>query len=138
VLVLTFREEYAYVHQAQLAGVRGYVLKRSAAENLISAIRVIRAGGFFVDPAISHQRAAGAALESILLPGRTGLQMTDRETEVLKLVASGFTNKEIASQLGVSVKTVETYRARAAEKAGLRTRADIVRYASSQGWLADV
>jgi DNA-binding NarL/FixJ family response regulator len=138
ILVLTFREEYAYVHQAQLAGVRGYVLKRSAADSLISAIRVIWAGGVFLDPALSCQGATGAASETAPGLRKPPSQMTDREAEVVKLVALGFTNKEIGSQLGVSVKTVETYKARAAEKAGLRTRADIVRYASSLGWLAGV
>ena len=64
--------------------------------------------------------------------------MTERETEVLKLIALGFTNKEIASQLGLGVKSVETYKARGTEKLGLKTRAELVRYAAGQGWLADV
>ena len=64
--------------------------------------------------------------------------MTDHEAEVLKLVALGFTNKEIARQLDVGVKSIETYKARGSEKLGLRTRAELVRYASAQGWLSDV
>jgi DNA-binding NarL/FixJ family response regulator len=146
VLVLTFHEDRAYVNQARLAGVRGYVLKRSAAENLIAAIRVIRRGGFFLDPAIAETPGSGStrakAQMSGSLPGKPapqkpGSRMTDREAEVVKLVALGFTNKEIAGRLYVGVKTIETHRARASEKLGLRTRADIVRYASTQGWLAD-
>jgi DNA-binding NarL/FixJ family response regulator len=69
-------------------------------------------------------------------PGKAKLEVTEREAEVIKLVALGFTNKEIATRLDVGVKSVETYKARAAEKLGLRSRADIVRFASGQGWLA--
>ena len=137
VLALTFHEDRAYVSQARLAGIRGYVLKRSAAESLICGIRVVRDGGFFLDPAIPHQamdskfsRGGGPQ------PAKAKLEVTEREAEVVKLVALGFTNKEIATQLDVGVKSVETYRARAADKLGLRSRADIVRYASAQGWLA--
>jgi DNA-binding NarL/FixJ family response regulator len=138
VLVLSVHEDRAYVTQARLAGARGYVLKRSAAENLISAIRVIRDGGFFLDPAIAEAPGAATARARVPMPTRSGSQISDREAEVVRLVALGFTNKEIASRLDVGVKTVETHKARAAEKLGLRTRADIVRYASTQGWLADM
>jgi DNA-binding NarL/FixJ family response regulator len=134
VLALTFHEDRAYVTQARLAGIRGYVLKRSAAESLIYAIRVVRSGGFFLDPAIPDQAPVSSTRG--LEPGKGRLEVTERETEVIKLVALGFTNKEIATQLDVSVKSVETYKARAAEKLGLRSRADIVRFASGQGWLA--
>jgi DNA-binding NarL/FixJ family response regulator len=136
VLVLTFHEDRAYVGQARLAGVCGYVLKRSAAESLISGIRAARAGRFFLDSAIPEQ-----VLDSRLPRGRRPQpgkpEVTDREAEVIKLVALGFTNKEIATRLEVGVKSVETYRARAAEKLGFRSRADIVRFASAQGWLAN-
>ena len=66
---------------------------------------------------------------------QTGIVLTDRENEVLKMAALGFTNKEIAAKLGVGIKSVETYKARGSDKAGLKTRADIVRFASAQGWL---
>jgi DNA-binding NarL/FixJ family response regulator len=138
VLILTFHEDRAYVNQARLAGARGYVLKRSAAESLISAIRVVRDGGFFLDPAIAELPGSEPARAQAPMPARSGSQVSDREAEVVKLVALGFTNKEIAGQLDVGVKTVETHRARATEKLGLRTRADLVRYASTQGWLAGV
>jgi DNA-binding NarL/FixJ family response regulator len=133
VLALTFHEDRAYVSQARLAGIRGYVLKRSAAESLIGAIRAVRAGRFFLDPAIPDQMPA--ALARGPQPGRPKLDVTEREAEVVKLVALGFTNKEIATQLDVGVKSVETYKARAAEKLGLKSRADIVRFAAGQGWL---
>jgi DNA-binding NarL/FixJ family response regulator len=136
VMVLTLHEDPAYVKQALAAGVRGYVLKRSAAENLVHAIRAVLVGGLYVDPAVAKRmfepKPAGRA-------ARDGApDLTERETEVLKLAATGFTNKEIARRLDVGVKSVETYKARGIEKLGLRTRADIVRYASAQGWLADI
>ena len=138
VLVLTLHEDRAYLQQALEAGVRGYVLKRSAAENLIQAIRAVIAGGLYVDPAIANL----VFDEKSKRPQRqmsycNGLPLTEREAEVLKLVALGFTNKEIARKLNVGVKSIETYRVRGSEKLGLRTRAELVRYASAQGWLAD-
>jgi DNA-binding NarL/FixJ family response regulator len=139
VLVLTLHEDRAYLKQALDAGIRGYILKRSAAENLIAAIRAVLAGGLYIDPAIagrifqlSSKHAGRAGAES------GGLELTERETEVLKLVALGFTNKEIARRLDIGVKSVETYRARGSEKLDIKTRAELVRYAAAQGWLADV
>ena len=137
-LVLTLHEDRAYLTQALEAGVLGYVLKRSAAENLVQAIRAVVIGALYVDPAIADRmlepnpKRAGRPKEG----GASGL--TDREAEVLKLVALGFTNKEIARQLVIGVKSVETYKARGGEKLGLKTRAALVRYASAQGWLADI
>jgi DNA-binding NarL/FixJ family response regulator len=137
-LVLTLHEDRAYLTQALEAGVLGYVLKRSAAENLVQAIRAVVIGALYVDPAIADRmlepspKRAGRPKEA----GASGL--TEREAEVLKLVALGFTNKEIARQLVIGVKSVETYKARGGEKLGLKTRAALVRYASAQGWLADI
>jgi DNA-binding NarL/FixJ family response regulator len=135
VLVLTLHEDRAYLNQAMEAGVRGYVLKRSAVENLVQAIRAVTVGGIYVDPAI-----AGRALEGKRRSSKPSLQpgapaLTEREAAVLKMAGSGFTNKEIASRLDVGVKSVETYKARGLEKLGLKTRAELVRYASAQGWL---
>ncbi len=139
ILVLTSHEEQAYARQALDAGVRGYVLKRSAAENLVPAIRAVFTGGLHVDPAIANRmfnanskRSSGSQRE--FKP--SGL--TDREAEVLRLVALGFANKEVSRQLGVGVKSVETFKARGVEKLGLKTRADLVRYAAAQGWFAGV
>jgi DNA-binding NarL/FixJ family response regulator len=136
VLTLTFHEDRAYVSQARLAGIRGYVLKRSAAESLIYAIRVVRAGGFFLDPAVTDH--APVSRPRGPQPGKIKHEITEREAEVIKLVALGFANKEIATQLDVGVKSVETYKARAAEKLGLRSRADIVRasHPGKVGWRA--
>ena len=138
-MVLTLHEDRAYLRQALDVGVRGYVLKRSAAENLVQAIRAVVVGGLYVDPAIvdrvfDKNVARGGRSASVgAMP-----QLTDREGEVLKLTALGFTNKEAARRLDLGVKSVETYRARGLEKLGLKTRADLVRYASAQGWLSDV
>jgi len=135
-LVLTLHEDRAYLNQALEAGVRGYVLKRSAVENLVQAIRAVMVGGLYIDPAI-----VGRVFESKQinkrLAARKGVSpaLTDREADVLKMAALGFTNKEIASRLDVGVKSIETYKARGLEKLGLKTRAELVRYASGQGWL---
>ena len=138
-LVLTLHEDRAYLKQALDAGIRGYVLKRTAAENLAAAIRAVLSGGVYVDPAIAGRVFQPNAKNG----GRAGpesgsLALTEREADVLKLVALGFTNKEIARRLDVGVKSIETYRARGSEKLDIKTRAELVRYAAAQGWLADV
>lgn len=136
VLVLTLHEDRAYLNQALEAGVRGYVLKRSAVENLVQAIRTVTGGEVYLDPAIAGRppngkRASGKASSQC---GSTPA-LTEREAAVLKMAAKGFTNKEIASRLDVGIKSVETYKSRGFEKLGLKTRAELVRYASAQGWL---
>jgi DNA-binding NarL/FixJ family response regulator len=136
ILVLTLHEDRASLNQALEAGVQGYILKRSAAENLVQAIRAVMVGGLYIDPAIvgrvfaSKRTSARQAANKGVSPA-----LTERETEVLRLAALGFTNKEIALRLDVGVKSVETYKARGLEKLGLKTRAELVRYASGQGWL---
>jgi DNA-binding NarL/FixJ family response regulator len=136
VLVLTLHEDHAFVKQAFDAGARGYVLKRSAAEYLVQAIRAVAVGGLYVDPAVGS-RMFDPASNRRARSRNSDAELTHRETEVLKLIALGFTNKEIAHQLNVSLKSVETYKARATDKLGLKTRAELVRYAAGQGWLAD-
>ena len=135
-LVLTLHEDRAYLNQALEAGVRGYVLKRSAVENLVQAIRAVMVGGLYIDPAIVGRVFEGKQVNK-RLAARKGVApaLTDREADVLKMAALGFTNKEIASRLDVGVKSIETYKARGLEKLGLKTRAELVRYASGQGWL---
>ena len=135
-LILTLHEDRAYLNQALEAGVRGYVLKRSAVENLVQAIRAVMVGGLYIDPAIVR-RVFDGNKSGKKLAAKKGVfpALTDREADVLKMAALGFTNKEIASRLDVGVKSVETYKARGLEKLGLKTRAELVRYASGQGWL---
>jgi DNA-binding NarL/FixJ family response regulator len=139
VVVLTVYEDRAFLKQALDAGVRGYLLKRSAAESLIQALRAVLTGGIYVDPAIADRvfvnsaPRQGRSGDKLLMPA-----LTERESEVLKLTALGFTNKETARRLDIGVKSVETYKARGLEKLGLSTRAELVRYASTEGWLANL
>jgi len=131
-LALTLHEEPAYVRQLLQAGARGFILKRSAAEELIHAIRSVLAGGLYIDPGV-----AAKILTEPKFSATSADPLSEREIMVVKLVAKGFSNKEISGQLSLSVKTVETYRARACEKLGLRTRAALVRYATLEGWMAE-
>jgi DNA-binding NarL/FixJ family response regulator len=135
-LALTVHEDRAYVQLLLQAGVRGYLLKRSAAEDLIRAIRAVALGGVYLDPEIADKALPDLAQPEAGPSDREHL--SQREDGVLRLTAQGFSNKEIAARLDVSVKTVETYKARAAEKLSLRTRADIVRYGVAHGWLDDL
>jgi DNA-binding NarL/FixJ family response regulator len=137
IMILTLHEDRAYLRQAMDAGVRGYLLKRSAAENFVQAIRAVLVGGLYVDPAIANYMFDSTPKRSGT--GKSGMHaLTDREGEVLKLVALGYTNKEIAHRLDVGIKSVETYKSRGVEKLGLKTRAELVRYASAQGWLSNI
>jgi DNA-binding NarL/FixJ family response regulator len=138
VLILTFHEDRAYLQQAIDAGVGGYLLKRSAAENLVPAIRAVITGGLYVDPAIANRLFESAPKQGGGLRDGRLPELTEREESVLKLVAQGYTNKEVAARLGVGVKSVETYKSRGVEKLGLKTRAELVRYAAVQGWLSDI
>jgi len=135
-LILTLHEDRAYLNQAIEAGVRGYVLKRSAVENLVAAIRAVMVGGLYIDPAIVGRMFDSKRVNK-KLAAKKGVSpaLTDREGDVLKMAALGFTNKEIASRLDVGVKSIETYKARGLEKLGLKSRAELIRYASGQGWL---
>ena len=134
VLILTVHEDRAYVRQMLAAGAAGYLLKRSAADNLPRAIRGVASGGLYVDPAIANQ----VFIPVSSAPGDSSADLSDREEAVLRMTARGYSNKEIAARFTLSVKTVETYRARATEKLGLRTRAEIVRHAAARGWLRDI
>lgn len=134
VIALTVHEDRAYVHPVLEAGAKGYLLKRSAADELLRAIRAVNQGDIYLDPTIAEK--AVVAAPALAASNEDSGELSPREEDVLRLVAQGFSNKQIAGQLEVSVKSVETYKARAAEKKGLRSRADIVRYGIRQGWLA--
>ena len=139
VMVLTLHEERAFLKQALDAGVRGYLLKRSAAENLVQAARSVLAGGLYVDPAIVDLAFEKGSQRNWRPSEQPSIpELTDRETDVLKLTALGHTNKETARRIDVGVKSVETYKARGMEKLGLKTRAELVRFAAAQGWLVDI
>jgi len=136
VLALTVHEERSYLRELMEAGASGYVLKRSAAEDLVHAVRVVARGDVYLDPSITA--VVLGKLARTHLPGEDShLELSEREAEVLQLIAQGHSNKEIADRLKISIKTVETYKARSMGKLGLTGRADIVRFALQKGWLQD-
>jgi DNA-binding NarL/FixJ family response regulator len=138
VLALTVHEDKGYIRQLLAAGAAGYVLKRTAPEELIRAIRVVAAGQVYLDPRMAGKVVGDFVRRSPTADASEGpAALSEREAEVARLTAAGHSNKEIATRIGLSVKTVETYKARALEKLGLTGRADLVRYAVQQGWLQD-
>jgi two-component system response regulator NreC len=139
VLVLTMHEDPAYLRSALAAGASGYLLKKAVDSELIAAIRAVDRGGTFVDP-----RLADVLVQDVLAkkgtrtdPKRPVRILSDRELQVLRLVALGYTSVQIAERIHVGVKTVETYRSRVAEKLGLRTRRDVIRFAMQMGLLTE-
>jgi DNA-binding NarL/FixJ family response regulator len=136
VVALTVHEDKSYLRLMLEAGAAGYVLKRAAAVELVQAIRAVAAGGTYLDPGM-----AGTVVGTYVRPaaGRDApaVELSEREGEVVRLIALGYSNKEIASRLGLSVKTIETYKTRSMEKLGMRSRVDIVQYAARRGWLGD-
>ena len=132
VLVLTMHAEEQYLLRVLEAGGSGYVLKRSAACRLIEALRSVAGGGIYVDPALGE--AAGPRPRGSR-PNPAASLLSERELHVLRRLAQGYSNKEIAAQLSLSARTVETYRARGMEKLGMTSRAMLMRYALEQGWL---
>ena len=137
VLVLSMHDDPAYLRSVLAAGASGYVLKRAVDTELLSAIRAVHRGGVFVDPSLAHVFVRDA-IDKAATKGRAPRSLkilSERERQVLGLVAQGYGSQEIAKQILVSVKTVETYRARIAEKLGLRTRNEIVRFAVQMGLL---
>jgi DNA-binding NarL/FixJ family response regulator len=137
VVVLTAHEDESYLAQLCKAGAAGFVLKRSAGDALVQAISMAARGQMYFEPALSAKALARLAAGPSANRQTANARLSDREREVLSLVAWGYSNKEAADQLKVSVKTVETYRIRIAEKLGLRSRTELVKYALRQGWLSD-
>jgi DNA-binding NarL/FixJ family response regulator len=138
VVALTRHADQAYLRRLLQAGAAAYVLKKSAAGALINAIRTVAQGGTYVEPGLAApllHRAFTRVTSS--RSATTDDALTAREEEVLRSIAWGRSNKEIAAELGLSIKTVESYKAAAVEKLHLRTRADIVRYAVTRGWLSE-
>lgn len=130
IVVLTRHTDPAYVQELIGAGAVGYVLKQSASHELVTAIRAAARGDGYLDPNLaSHTRAADAP---------RSFHATGREVEVLRLMAFGHSNKEIASALAISVKTVEVHKTNAMRKLGLQGRSDVMKYAMLQGWLRDL
>jgi DNA-binding NarL/FixJ family response regulator len=137
VLALTLHENRGYLHQMIRAGALGYLLKRSAADDLIRAIHTVAGGGIYLDPNLAARVVDGLMGRSVLPGSPPGESLSDREEEVLRLIARGFTNKEVAARLDLSVKTAETYKARGMEKLGVNSRAGLVGHAIRLGWLVE-
>jgi DNA-binding NarL/FixJ family response regulator len=139
VLTLTRHADDGYLQQLLRAGASGYVLKQSRASELLNAIRAVASGGKYLDPAVAG-RVIGDYNRRTVFPESTSKRqdLSAREEEILRLVAWGYSNKEIAAQLDLSVKTVETHKTNATHKLGLHSRIDVVRFALLQGWLRDV
>ena len=132
ILILTLHEDEALLRAALKAGAAGYILKRAAEAELISAIHIILRGDLYVDPsmirALLSNEAVPAAAQS-----KSTEALTPRETEVLKLIVQGYTNRQIGEELSISVRTVEGYRSNLSEKLGLHSRVELVRYARDHG-----
>jgi DNA-binding NarL/FixJ family response regulator len=138
VIALTRHKDGGYLQQLLRAGASGYVLKQSPQEELLHAIRAVASGGKYLDPAVAGRvMGSFASRDSPLAGPETLANLSNREAEVLRLIAWGHSNKEIATKLELSVKTVEVHKANAMRKLGMRSRIDIVRYALLQGWLKD-
>jgi DNA-binding NarL/FixJ family response regulator len=137
VLALTVHEEKGYLDQLLRIGASGYILKLAAADELIEAIRSVAEGKTYVDREMAS-RITTDYLRKQSASGAPGAkELTDREEQVLRLVAQGHSNKEIANQLNISVKTVETHKANFMEKLEFKSRTEVVRYAIQRGWLQD-
>lgn len=130
VIAVTAHEEPRFILDSLKAGAKGFVPKSAAGVDLITAIRTVARGEYYVHPSV-----VGAFLKSECQPDSAKSLLSDRETRVLRLIALGHSNKEIAHELQVGVKSVETYKARASKKIKAVSRVDIVKYAILQGWL---
>jgi two-component system response regulator NreC len=136
VLILTMHEEEGYLRRALEAGAAGYCPKSAADAELLAAIRAVMRGNVYIHP--SHTKILlDKMLPTANQTSTASAELSERESAVLKLVALGHTNQEIAEQLALSVKTVESYRARGMEKLGLTSRAALVRYALQRGWMKE-
>lgn len=135
IVALSAHEDKSYLREMLEAGATGYVLKRAVADDLLQAIRVVAAGGVYLDSAL-----AGTVLTGFVQGGghkgaAQSTALSGREEDVARLIAQGYAIKEIALQLNLSIKTVDTYKTRAMEKLGLESRVALVRYALQHGWL---
>ena len=136
-ITLTRHTDNGYLQQLLKAGVSGYVLKQSASTVLLTALRAVVAGNLFLDPAVTGRVIGNYVGKAVGLGPRPRNELSEREEEVLRLIAWGYSNKEIAARLDLSVKTVEAHKANAMRKLDMHGRIDIVRFAILQGWMRD-
>jgi two-component system response regulator NreC len=132
ILILTLHEDEALLRAALKAGASGYILKGAAEAELIFAIHTILRGELYVDPAMVRRLLSDEPPPPAPAPSSPEL-LTPREAEVLKLIVQGYTNRQIAEELNISIRTAETHRANLSEKLGLRSRVELVRYAREHG-----
>jgi DNA-binding NarL/FixJ family response regulator len=138
ILALTRHADQGYLRRMLRAGASGYMLKKTAGDALIDAIRTVSKGGTYIDPNLVGGLVARAiSVPAAGEPVRRRAELTEREEQVLRLIAWGQSNKEVAGKLGISVKTVESYKAGALDKLQLRSRTDILRFALAQKWLSE-
>lgn len=134
IVSLTRHADETFLHELLRAGASGYVLKQSAHAELLRAIRAAASGRIYIDPALTHHLAAPFGADGT--PTATRQRgITDRETEVLRLVSQGYSNIEIAAKLELSTKTIEVHKANAMRKLGLNGRIELLRFALLRGWL---
>ncbi len=134
IIALTGHRASAYLSEVLKAGASGYVLKQAAIDELIDAIQIVAKGGNYIDRA-SRDSIVNSPLDHKVYKGEPqGKPLSQREVQVLSLVANGYTNKEIANELAISVKTVESHKANSMQKLDLKSRAEIVDYARFRGW----
>jgi len=134
ILILTLHEDEALLKEAIRAGASGYILKRAAETELVSAIQTVLRGELFVDPSMLRS-LIGEAQPAPAGPAKQAEDLTPREIDVLKLIVEGYTNRQIGEKLVLSVRTVEGHRANIADKLGVHSRVDLVRYAREHGLL---
>lgn len=137
ILALTRHSEEGYLQQLLEAGAKGYVLKKSASKMLIEAIRAVVAGGTFIDPKVAEKVVGGYVHRRTMRGESLSNGLSNREIEILRLIALGYGSKEIGAHFQISHKTVEVHKTNAMRKMGMRSRIDIVRYALLQGWLQE-
>jgi two-component system response regulator NreC len=138
ILTLTRHTNKAYLQELLQAGVSGYVLKQSEPDELLRAIRIIAGGGNYLDPAMTRTVFDICAIKQNKKHNEIKNEsLSERESEVLRLIARGYSNKEIALQLQTSIKTIETQKAAALQKLNIHGRNEIVNYAILQGWLQE-
>jgi DNA-binding NarL/FixJ family response regulator len=135
VVALTVHQDTGYLKRLIQAGAKGYVVKRAAAEELIRALRKVSSGEIYLDPSVAGRLVERELRDVGYRSGEVDRPLTDREVEVARFIAQGYSNKEVASRLRISVKTVETHKARVMEKLGIQTRVELVQYAMNEGWL---
>jgi two-component system response regulator NreC len=134
ILILTLHEDEALVKEAIKAGASGYILKRAAESELVTAIQVILRGDMYVDPSMLRSLLGEPQLSSP--QAETPVEsLTPRETEILKLIVEGYTNRQVGEQLNISIRTVEGHRANISDKLGLHSRLELVRYAREHGMI---